>query len=265
MEYFKLLKEFHLKHEVCCLLVNEIEQLIVSKEFEGLRIQSLEGLTFMEKEHPFDALLRNGRIEEHNLLVRKHIIYGLLIDICYFLQEALICSAKSRLSVTMALLRKPFIYGLLTLLRLTIDENFDKEFNEADAYDPTALSVDEKKILIHYSMNFLILSKSFTEQDIFDMIFSKQGDSILNMSDKALHYSTTRNKNNLSGIQNFNYIFATASDIRSIWVYIYAKLPALLLYLTEVIDGVVFHHLDLDISILKKRILKREEIISRDS
>lgn len=182
---------------------------------------------------------------------------------CYFLQEALGCSAKSRLSVTMALLRKPFIYGLLTLLRLTLDENFDQEFNGSDSYDPTALSVDEKKLLIQYSMNFLVLSKSFSEQDIFDLIFNKEGDSILNMSDRALHFSTTRNKSNLSGQQNLNYIFATSKDIYSTWNYLYSRLPALLLYLSEVIDGVVFAHLPLDDLLLVDRIKKRGEILQK--
>lgn len=263
MNYYNLPKEFQSQHEICWLLISEIEQLVISKDFEGLRIQSFEGITLLENEHPFDALLRNGRIDEHNQLIRKHVINGLLMDMCYFLQEALSCSAKSRLSVTMALLRKPFIYGLLTLLRLTLDESFDQEFNESHSYDPTALTVDEKKLLIQYSMNFLVLSKSFSEQDIFDLIFNKEGDSLLNMSDKALHFSTTRNKSNLSGQQNLNYIFATQKDIYSIWNYLYSRLPALLLYLSEVIDGVVFAHLPLEDFLLVDRIKKRGEILQK--
>lgn len=66
------------------------------------------------------------------------------------------------------------------------------------------------------------------------------------MSDKALHLSTTRNKNNLTGRQNFNYIFSTHENINSQWDYIYSKFPALLMYLVEVVDALIFSTLKLE-------------------
>lgn len=261
MNYYSLPEKYHVAHATCWSLVEQIEDFIINKNFNGLRMQAFEGLDLSKDEHPFDALLRNEMQKEHDDLVKKQVLNGLLIDICYFLQEALVCSTKKRLTVAMALIRKPFVYNLLVILRMTFDADFIENFNNNEGYDPTSMDVQDKKTLLEWSTKVLILSKSLTKDEIFDYIFSREGDSIMNMSDKALHLSTTRNTNNLSGKQNFNYLFATSDNIEQLWGYLYRRLPALLLYLNEVIDFAVFTSLKIDDSIKNERFLRRGEIL----
>lgn len=261
MNYYSLPEKHHGSHKACWSLVQQIEEFLLKEEFNGLRIQVFETLTINKGEHPFDALIRNGMQKEHDELIYNQVLNGLISDICYFLQEALVCSAKKRLTVTMALIRKPFVYNLLVILRMIFDADFIRKFNNDEGYDPTSMDIQDKKTLLEWSTKVLILSKSLTKDEIFDYIFSKEGDSIMNMSDKALHLSTTRNTNNLSGKQNFNYLFVTSDNIEQLWEYLYRRLPTLLLYLNEVIDFAVFNHLKVDESIKMQRISARGEIL----
>ncbi len=79
------------------------------------------------------------------------------------------------------------------------------------------------------------------------------------MSNKALHPSTTQNKNNLTEIQNINFVFSSIESIEMQWDYLYRKLPLLLLYLNEVLEFIIFDHLKLDNEEYEKRLIERAE------
>jgi hypothetical protein len=265
-DYLFLPEEFHKKHDVCMFLIGQIEEFIIDERYQELRqkIIQLDGNNFFQEEHPFDFLLRVGKKDVHDSIVRNNVVNSLLIDTCYFIQEGLTCSLKQRLTVSFALFRKPFVYGLIVMLRIIYDENFIDTFNTKDDYDPAAISPDDRNLLIELSLKHLI-TPVFSLNDLNDCIFNKGNpDSIINISDKALHLSTTRNKNNQTGVQNFNYIFSTYEDIYSQWEYIYRRMPALLLYLVQVVDVLVLSSIELDDSLLQERLLKRAEFLFSD-
>ena len=209
-EYLYLPEIFWIKHKQCELLVGQIEEFIIDERYNELRYQSfkLDSEDDIKKdEHIFDYLLRKNRNDEHDNLIRKNLVNALIMDVCYFLQEALLCSKKKRLTVAFSLLRKPFIYHLPIFLRIMFDAEFLGNFNNQDLYDVNKIKEEKKQELINESLELLIGAKSLTRQEIYDWIFNpNEPDSLINIANKALHLSTTRNKNNETEIQNLNFI-----------------------------------------------------------
>ena len=104
----------------------------------------------------------------------------------------------------------------------------------------------------------MLLTTSIKASDIYDFIFEySNSDSLINMSNKALHPSTTRNKNNKTEIQNINFVFSTKESHISQWDYLYRRLPFLLMYLNEVLECVIFNHLKIENKIYIDRIAER--------
>ncbi len=246
-KYIFLPDEFKRSHDRCEFLIKQIEEFITNNAYDQLRIQSVQfsnKAKLKDEEHFFDYLQRLGETEERDKIVRNHLINALLIDVCYFVQEALACSKKKRLTVTFALLRKPFVYNLLVFLRLLFDEKFLKDFNEVEGFDTTSFDNSKKKDLIEKSISLLGL-KHVSPDEIYDYIFNRSDDeSLINLSDKALHLSTTRNKNNKTEIQNLNFIFSDYQSIMSQWDYLYRRLPFLLLYYVQIIEALIFNVID---------------------
>lgn len=267
-EYLYLPERFWRKHKQCELLVGQIEEFIINDIYNDLRYQMFAmdyTNDIKEGEHIFDYLLRKGKIEEHDKLVRKSLVNGLLIDTCYFLQEALSCSKKKRLTVTFSLLRKPFVFHLLVYLRILFDSEFLEQFNNQDLFDVNNITEEDKKLLIKESLPLLLGAKTLTVEEIYDWIFNQnEQDSLINLSNKALHLSTTRNKNNTTGIQNLNFIFAKQDDIENIWTFFYQRLPILLLYFVEIIDPLILTLIDFPPGAFEKRIEERIEIITNN-
>ncbi|MEC3881954.1 hypothetical protein [Parapedobacter sp. 10938] len=266
-DYLFLPKEFHRKHDVCMFLIGQIEEFITDENYSDLRQKTinLDKNNLLPNEHIFDFLIRIGKKDEHDSIVSNSVIRSLLMDVCYFIQEGLTCSLKQRLTVSFALLRKPFVYNLIVMLRLLYEEDFIDLFNTKSDFDPAAISKEDRDALIEISLTHLT-TPVFKLDDINDWIFNKAlSDSIINMSDKALHLSTTRNKNNQTGAQNFNFIFSNYDDIYSQWEYIYSRMPALLLYLVQITDVLVLSAIDVDDSLFEARVIKRAAFLSKET
>ncbi len=271
-KYLYLPKEFWDKHQLCEHLVAYVEELITNNDCQKLKCQAVnlddKNSLPKEDEHIFDFLERIGKIKERDEIIKSQIIHGLVIDTCYFLQESLRCSKSMRLSVAFSLLRKPLVYNLIVFLRIIYEENFLFNFNNKDKFDSTYLKAEDRAELIKISLskpNIIGLQ----EEDagfLIDLIFNKKNpNSIINLSEKALHLSTTRNNNNLTGKQNLNFIFAIYSDNLAMWDYFYSKLPLLLLYLSGVIDYAVLPIVDLDEGKLNKRLKNKIDIFNKNT
>jgi hypothetical protein len=266
-KYLYLPKKFWVKHDQCELMVNQIEEFLTDETYGELRVQKINLPTdalINDDENVLDYLIRIKKFNEYDRLIQNTLINALLGDTCYFLQEAISCSKKKRLSVTFALLRKPFIDHLIVFLRIMFDDNFFEKFNNEASFEAAKVDEENKRTLIKKSLPYLIAAKSFTETELYDMIFNKdEPESILNLSNKALHLSTTRNKKNMTDIQNLNFIFANQKDIENLWEFLYNRLPALLIYYSEVIDALIFNILDLPDSVYTNRMNKKLEILMK--
>jgi len=218
---------------LCFSLVSQIEEFVIDKQYDKLRCMSIPlrelDVLPIDNENLFDYLLRTNKKEEHDMFVLANIVNALLMDTCYFLQEALDCSRKMRLSVTYALLRKPFVYNLLVFLQLLYEDNFLEKFIQNESFDSTKVSNEDKKKLIRLSLRNSVSLKEENVDDIYDVIFNKKNpDSIINYSEKALHLSTTRSDYKTEKM-NLNFVFSTYSDNLLLWKHLYSKLPLLLL------------------------------------
>ncbi len=267
-EFYYLPKIFWDKHKQCELFVRQIEEFIVNKTFNELRFQKFDLESeddFKDDEHIFDYLLRKEKFEEHDKFVRKSLVNALIMDVCYFLQEALTSSKKMRLTVAFSLFRKPFVYHLPVLLRILFDVEFLDKFNNEDSFDVNFINDNYKKDLIKKSLPYLLASQTLNEEEIFDWIFNQnEPDSLINITNKALHLSTTRNKSNKTDIQNLNLIFSNSNDIENLWSYIYTRIPILILYLLEIIELLVFTIIELPEGVYEKRIEERIKIITKN-
>jgi|GEM_PF-1031224 len=266
-KYLFLPKNFWVKHDQCELMVNQIEEFLTDETYGELRAQKInlpsEAL-INDDENIFDYLIRIKKFTEHDRLIQNTLINALLGDTCYFLQEAISCSKKKRLSVTFALLRKPFIDHLLVFLRIMFDDSFFDKFNNEDSFDATKVDEENKRILIKKSLPYCIAANSFTENELYDMIFNKdEPESLLNLSNQALHLSTKRNKKNMTDIQNLNFIFANRTDIENLWEFLYNRLPALLIYYSEVVDALIFNSLELPDEVFTERMSRKLDILMK--
>jgi len=263
-DFIHLPKEFHNQHQLCEFLLYQIEDFVINNKYNGLRLQKIqfdEEVKLLEGEHFLDYLLRTKNNDKHNEIITSHLLNSLIADICQFLQIALFSSLQQRLTVTFSLIRKPFVYDLLVILRLYLTDDFLEKFNNEDSFDTTELSQDDIKEIIKTSEN-LLLTKSIKASDVYDFIFNPSlPDSLVNMSNKALHPSTTRNKKNKTEIQNLNFVFSTKENIGTQWDYLYRRLPFLLLYLNEVLELIVFEHLNLDTEIYSERLSARADFL----
>lgn len=259
-DFIHLPKEFHKLHQSCEFLLYQIEDFVLKEDYKGLRVQTIkfsEDPVFLDGEHILDYLLRTNKHDHHNEIITRNILGALIGDTCQFLQIALFASLQQRLTVTFSLIRKPFCYNLLVILRLYLTTDFLDRFNKEDGFDTTELSQEDIIELLNLSENMLY-SKSIKASDIYNYIFNpKEIDSLVNISNKALHPSTTRNKSNRTEIQNINFVFSSKDSIITQWDYLYRRLPLLLLYLNEVLEFIMFDHLKLDNSLYAERLTER--------
>ena len=259
-DFIHLPKEFHEKHKTCEFLLYQLEDFILKEAFKGLKVQTIKldkELELADGEHILDYLLRIDKSDEHNEIITSHILNAVIADTCQFLQIALFSSLQQRLTVAFSLMRKPFVYNLLVILRLYLTSDFLEKFNKEDNFDTTGLSQDDITELLNASES-LLLTKSIKASDVYDFVFNPAlPDSLVNMSNKALHPSTTRNKNNKTDVQNINFVFSTKEGIFTQWDYLYRRLPFLLLYLNEILELIIFDHLKLNNEIYSERLTER--------
>jgi len=244
-------------------MTNEIEKFIVEETYIELKTKFFDisdKPAINKDEHILEYLLRIGEKKIHDNYLTKHIIHGVLIDSLYFIKEALSASTKQRLTVSFALIRKPFVYNLVVILRAFFTSDFLEEFNTKRDFDTTKLDRKDLKELIELSTSTLITT-SITKDTIYDFVFNQAiPDSLINISNKALHPSTTRNKSNLTGIQNINFIFSIYKDIEDQWDYFYSRLKVLIIYHVELCDFIISQLLNLDDTFYPKRLNDRMEI-----
>jgi hypothetical protein len=267
-DFLNLPKEFHRQHKSCEFLLYQIEDFVTSETFKGLRVQTIQfdqEIDLSDGEHILDYLLRTNKSDKHDEIITSNILNAVIADTCQFLQIALFASLQQRVTVTFSLIRKPFVYNLLVILRLYLTSDFLEKFNKEDGFDTTGLKQEDIIELLNASES-LLFSKSIKASDVYDFVFNPAlSDSLVNMSNKALHPSTTRNKNNKTEIQNINFVFSSKDSIMTQWDYLYRRLPYLLLYLNEILELIMFDHLKLDNKIYTERLTERANFFKENN
>lgn len=266
MEFYYLSKKYQGAHKTCFELVRQIEEFVVGKEYQFLRV-SHAPLTEEEKDKILGCddiwdFLREYKGDQFYTLLNKQLILGLLMDFCYFMQESLDCSKKKRQVVSYAMLRRPLVDNLKILLRLLLDDEFYDNFIEKDDYDPANMKDEELREML-WATDGIRICKPIKGEFIYECIYEKNNPgSIVNLSNRAIHPVTTRPWNK-TGAMNCNFMFVTPNDIAELWRHYYAYLPAILLFYSELFNTAVFGLFkdEVDMELYPKRIEKLTEIM----
>lgn len=266
MEFYYLPEEHRAMHTACFELVKQIEEFIVGKDYEFLRV-SHPDLTEVEKDQLIECgdvwdFLKKYKEEQFYTQLNKQLILGLLMDFCYFMQESMDCSNKKRLVVSYTLLRRPLYDNLKILLRIIGDEKFYDNFIEKNNYDPANMKVDEVKKLLDKTDEIRMM-KPITGSFMYECIFDTTNTgSIINLSNRAIHPVTTRPWNK-TGTMNCNFMFMTPIDTMELWKHYYAYLPAILVFYSDLFNSAVFGLFkdEVNMDLYTKRIEKLAKIM----
>jgi len=268
MEFYYLPKEYLSVHNACFELVRQIEEFVVGKEYQFLRvlhapINEVEKDKFVACGDIWDFLKKYKENQFYTLL-KKQLILGLLMDFCYFMQESLECSKKMRLVISYALLRRPLVDNLKILLRILFDDEFYEKFIEKDDYDPASMKEDDLKEMLK-ATDKVRMTTPITGEFLYECIYKKDNPgSIVNLSNRAIHPVTTRPWNK-TGAMNCNFMFVMPDDIAELWKHYYAYLPAILIFYSELFNYAVFGMFEdeVDMDLYGKRLEKMSTIMGR--
>ena len=246
-KYLHLPKQYQVKHDICWGLVKELEEFLTDEKYLELPAQAIkidEKLWADFKNYDgdiFQFLLDHNKKEEHDHLVKLQLIRGVILDSCYFLQDALTASLKKKTSVAFSLFRRPLVHNMVIMIRLYTESNFLEKFiqekahlnAENNSFDPAKMDSKELKRVLNENAFF----SHFFGGDMFDFVFDQsKPDSLINMTNRALHPVTYFNTEDM----NINFTFSTEQDTISQWDYIYKRIPLIMFFYVTLIDLVVF-------------------------
>lgn len=244
--FHRLTPEQALLHDKAWKMVELIETFVTDPKFSFLQVSEfkLPDSTNLDEilhyDHALDYLFAKYP-DEAQRIIYKQITSGMVIDFCYFLQEALSCAKRGRIIVAYSLLRRPLVYNLIILLRMVYDESFYNKFTQDSSYDPTVYKPEELHSMLDEFDQEKILSP-INGSIIYELIFDKDNpNSIINLSNRAIHPTTTR-KWNLTGEMNFNFIFAIKEDIVNLTNILYHNILAIIAYYFELFNMIILSY-----------------------
>jgi len=162
---------------------------------------------------------------------------AVLTDLCQFVFESLQASRKGKLTVSFALLRKPFRDDLFILEWLLADpKSVVNKFYQGnpEEYAIESTQSDEKKEIIGKAIKRISEDYAFESDFIYRSRYDKEVYwSLGKVWNKALHVVTTHPKERTEK-QNLNFVFSSHEDKLSQWNYLYWITPILLYHTVEV-------------------------------
>lgn len=244
--------KFYFSHNYCRCLVQDLAQLLIYGDEQKVYSEILpisepeEGkeLSTLPKEKISDWMDTHGYKTQLNKMLLKTLYPALLADLYQFVTEALDCSEKGWLTISYALLRKPFRDNLFYLEWLLSEpEIFTNTFYKQD---PEEFSLE--KMLSESRVLEIVkqASNRTVKKDAVDpaVIYSIRYEKLINsgfdaMWNKALHLVTTR-KAHRTEQKNINFIFTNEEDRFYQWRHIYSSLPILLDYTVDIAESLMF-------------------------
>lgn len=243
-----LTSEQDLLHNKAWKMVELIEEFITDPKFDFLQVTAFkmpDGTNpddILKYNHPLDFLIAKHPADAQ-CVIFKQITYGMIIDFCYFIQEALSCAKRGRIVVAYSLLRRPLVYNLTILMRMMYDESFYNKFLHDSSYDATVYkSEDLQKMLAEFDKVMSPINAAV----IYGLIFDKDNPaSIINLSNRAIHPTTTR-RWNMTGEMNFNFIFAMPEDVSNLINVFYHNILAIIAYYFELFSTIIIQYAPTD-------------------
>jgi len=245
--------QYRFSHEYSVLLNQQLEHLInygVQNKVYSIHIElsdkkQSEEFSALNSTEIFDWLNNNGYRSHLEKMILMSLYPALISDMFLFIDEALNCLEKGRLTTAYSLFRKPLRDNLFYLEWLLVEPtNFAGMFYDKE---PTEFVLDrmlrEEKVLpiITKAVDRVGKTGIVIPEVIYEMRYkSKTGFYSLNaMWNQALHLITTSKSHNTPK-REFNLIFSDDEDKFTQWEHIYSSIPVILHYGIEIAEALMF-------------------------
>lgn len=238
---YALPKEYEFAHGLCIHLHNELVAVVKGLALGGhlsVTISRRAGIVFPDStvhgEALFDWLEQNGYEDVVSKMYIRTLFPALLTDYCHFTLEALNCSAKGKLTVAYAMLRKPLRDNLFQIERLAAEpDTFVGRFHDRPATE-MALEEHIQAAQVLPTIAAAVARTPVPEMYDADVLYMLRYDreapeSFAGMFDKALHL-VTRFRAIRTEPRNLNFIFSDDRSETSQWLHLYTRLPLILSY-----------------------------------
>jgi hypothetical protein len=239
-------------HDYCHLLNDSLGALLrygdeeqtfsVRISHQGLTAHALEALNTAQGEALVHWMEANGFGAEVRDMTERQVIAALLADANASFFEALGASAKGKLTIAYALIRKPLRENLMLLEYLLADrDGFLATLDNDNAELELRTIRKESKALpiIREAVRRISVPETFEPSFLFDLRYAEHKHySLAPVLDKATHL-VTGNKHFATEASNLNFVFSGAAARESQWNDFYRKLPYLLLYYTEIAQALM--------------------------
>lgn len=187
-----------------------------------------------------DAMYENGYKQEATHAIGMDIFRATLADMLQFIYESLATMEKKKISVSYALLRKPFRDNLLYLEWLLSNPNELTDLlykNDIDKYAIEKISKDDKIKIIKSSIEHIKDNKEYFSKINYNIFYDirynyNAPNSLQLIWNKANHLVTTHRKTRTN---EMNFIFLKEEDYSKFIDYYYEKIPNLLFYTYNIV------------------------------
>lgn len=243
-----LLREQYQESHRLCLFIHDVMLEFLKSGFKNDIFTSVFDLEDLEKNdlknfdgHILDWLKLKNKKTEYEITVLKALIPALLSDMLHCIFEALKAMECGKVTIAYMLIRKPIQENLYLFEEILVyKENFIKIFEE----DPlrfrpkNAGGVDghEKKITQVLGKLASILDAKYISTLRYD---KKSEDSFDGCCNQAMHLFTEHKAIKTQNM-NVNFIFAGEDAKKTLYDFMYSRLPYLMYYTYIVFEKIVF-------------------------
>lgn len=244
-------KDFRSSHDFAFFLYREVANTVVFGEkaqiFRSEFILKSESEAEVFKRLSGEELLtwlqENGYGDVYLDIAYRQMMVALLADFCNFVYEALSCSEKGKLTVSYALLRKPFKENLFYLEWLLADPG---DLISKFCFEPpstlalsNSVSKERKIEIIKGAMEKTHHPDWISHQFLYDLRYTKAIDyGLESIWNKAIHLVTTF-KAFPTESQNLNFVFSNADSLLDQWRRFYLLVPILLNHAVEIVESLI--------------------------
>lgn len=179
-----------------------------------------------------EGLKNIGKDDVVKRIVANQTVIPLFSDLLHFIYEALTCLERRKITVALALLRKPLKYSLLMATLLFVDEDdFYRRLAEpADELNERAFPPERIRQLLKSAIERFGDNTGLDADTLYQILFERGNiKGLAPYFDMASHLVTSYKKIRTNSL-NLNFIFRKPSDT-SIYGAIYFPLAYVLLYL----------------------------------
>jgi hypothetical protein len=249
MFYGVLPKKYHFSHRFAFELHDAIAGLLEAADEAELFLVRFDvtdeslgrELQRLQQGEMLDWMLANGFRPEAQEVIYRAVIRALLADFCHFVFECLQCSAKGKLTVSHALMRKPFKETLFILEWMLVDkQEFLRRFEAGpECVDMYKLGSSARKGIVMRAVAATTDDDFLDGEFIYEMRFAKDLHySFERLWNQSVHLVTT-DRNYRTETQNINFVFSGEEEVDAQWHGIYSKLPYLMVHAVRVVEQLI--------------------------